>query len=317
MLLDLPIARARCAARPRRLTSAMSNADRRSWSPIAARSRCASCGRCASSASRASRSITPSRCRRARRARRRRGGRAARRPAGRGLPRHRGDPRCRADAPAPTRSIRATASCPRTPTSPRRCARPASPSSARRRTRCARWATRSTRSGSHEKAGVPTLPGYAGAVASAEARVAEAARDRLPGDDQGVGAAAAARACASPATTPRCRDGLRRARRARRRPRFGDGRVYIERYVERPRHIEVQVLGDAHGNVVHLGERECSIQRRHQKVIEEAPSPFARRARAPRDGRAAVALARAVGYRIAGHGRVHRRRRRAVSTSSR
>src|SRR3546814_5271318 len=54
---------------------------------------------------------------------------------------------------------------------------------------------------------------------------------------------------------------------------FGDGRLFAERYVERPRHIEVQVLGDAHGNVVHLFERECSLQRRFQKVVEEAPSP--------------------------------------------
>src|SRR3546814_14761651 len=55
---------------------------------------------------------------------------------------------------------------------------------------------------------------------------------------------------------------------------FGDDRVFIEKFVEGPRHIEIQVLGDGHGNVVYLGERECSIQRRHQKVVEEAPSPF-------------------------------------------
>jgi propionyl-CoA carboxylase alpha chain len=54
---------------------------------------------------------------------------------------------------------------------------------------------------------------------------------------------------------------------------FGDERVFIERYVEKSRHIEIQILGDSHGNIVHLGERECSIQRRHQKIIEESPSP--------------------------------------------
>ena len=67
---------------------------------------------------------------------------------------------------------------------------------------------------------------------------------------------------------------------------FGDDRVFIEKFVEEPRHIEIQVLGDAHGNVVYLSERECSIQRRHQKVIEEAPSPFIERRHAQGDGRA-------------------------------
>jgi propionyl-CoA carboxylase alpha chain len=81
---------------------------------------------------------------------------------------------------------------------------------------------------------------------------------------------------------------------------FGDDRVFLEKYIEEPRHIEIQVLGDAHGNVVHLGERECSIQRRHQKVIEECPSPFLDPATRAAMGAQAVALSKAVDYRSAG-----------------
>ncbi len=81
---------------------------------------------------------------------------------------------------------------------------------------------------------------------------------------------------------------------------FGDDRVFIEKFIEEPRHIEIQVLGDAHGNLVYLGERECSIQRRHQKVIEEAPSPFLDDATRRAMGEEAVALARAVNYQSAG-----------------
>jgi len=84
------------------------------------------------------------------------------------------------------------------------------------------------------------------------------------------------------------------------RSSFGDDRVFIEKFVERPRHIEIQVLADKHGNVVHLGERECSIQRRNQKVIEEAPSPFLDPETRERMGSQAVALARAVDYVSAG-----------------
>jgi propionyl-CoA carboxylase alpha chain len=81
---------------------------------------------------------------------------------------------------------------------------------------------------------------------------------------------------------------------------FGDDRVFIEKYVEEPRHIEIQVLGDKHGNVIHLNERECSIQRRNQKVIEEAPSPFLDAKTRAAMGAQAVALAKAVGYDSAG-----------------
>ena len=81
---------------------------------------------------------------------------------------------------------------------------------------------------------------------------------------------------------------------------FGDDRVFIEKFIEEPRHIEIQVLGDAHGNVVYLNERECSLQRRHQKMIEEAPSPFISEATRKAMGEQAVALAKAVKYQSAG-----------------
>ena len=81
---------------------------------------------------------------------------------------------------------------------------------------------------------------------------------------------------------------------------FGDDRLFIEKYITEPRHIEIQVLGDKHGNVIHLGERECSIQRRHQKVIEEAPSPFIDEKTRAAMGAQAVALAKAVNYESAG-----------------
>ena len=81
---------------------------------------------------------------------------------------------------------------------------------------------------------------------------------------------------------------------------FGDDRIFIEKYIEEPRHIEIQVLGDKHGNVIHLGERECSIQRRNQKVIEEAPSPFLNAKTREAMGAESVALAKAVDYDSAG-----------------
>ncbi len=94
-------------------------------------------------------------------------------------------------------------------------------------------------------------------------------------------------------------EGLKRAQ-SEAASSFGDERVFLEKFVERPRHIEIQVLGDRHGNLVHLGERECSIQRRHQKVVEEAPSPFLDAATREAMGAQAVSLARTVGYHSAG-----------------
>jgi acetyl/propionyl-CoA carboxylase alpha subunit len=78
---------------------------------------------------------------------------------------------------------------------------------------------------------------------------------------------------------------------------FGDGRLFLERYLERPRHVEIQILADEHGNIIHLGERECSIQRRHQKIIEESPSPAVDPVLRARMTAAAISVARSVQYR--------------------
>ncbi len=96
-----------------------------------------------------------------------------------------------------------------------------------------------------------------------------------------------------------CREGFERAT-GEARSAFGDARVFVERYIDQPRHIEIQVLGDSFGHVIHLGERECSLQRRHQKVIEEAPSPFLDFPTRAAMGEQAVALARAANYQSAG-----------------
>ena len=81
---------------------------------------------------------------------------------------------------------------------------------------------------------------------------------------------------------------------------FGDGRIFIEKYIQDPRHIEIQIMADSYGNMVYLGERECSIQRRHQKVIEEAPSPFLTKIDREKMGKQAILLAKAVDYKSAG-----------------
>src|SRR5437763_1002360 len=94
-------------------------------------------------------------------------------------------------------------------------------------------------------------------------------------------------------------EGFARAR-SEAKSSFGDDRAFIEKFITDPRHIEIQVLGDKHGNVIHLGERECSIQRRNQKIIEESPSPLIDPETRARMGAQAVALAKAVGYDSAG-----------------
>jgi 3-methylcrotonyl-CoA carboxylase alpha subunit len=148
------------------------------------------------------------------------------------------------------------------------------------------------------EAGVPLVPGYHGADQDPALLQREADRIGYPvlikasagGGGKGMRIVAASEAF--PAALASCQ---REAMSS-----FGDDAVLIERYVTRPRHIEIQVFGDRHGNFVHLFERDCSVQRRHQKVLEEAPAPGMSAARRAEMGAAAVAAARAVGYVGAG-----------------
>jgi propionyl-CoA carboxylase alpha chain len=147
-------------------------------------------------------------------------------------------------------------------------------------------------------AGVSTVPGHLGLVATEEEAVRVAKRVGYPvmikasagGGGKGMRVAH---------SSAEVRDGLARAR-SEARSSFGDDRVFLEKFIVDPRHIEIQVLGDKHGNVIHLGERECSIQRRNQKVIEEAPSPLLDARTRQAMGEQAVALAKAANYDSAG-----------------
>ena len=222
------------------------------------------------------------------------------RPAGRRreLPRHRQDRRGLPRRPAPRRCIRATASCPSARLSRRR------------------W----------QQAGIVFIGPNPGAIAAMgdkieskkaaakrqgldrarpsrrdrgrQARGQDRRRDRLSGDDQGLGRRRR-QGHAHRALRGEVAEGFARAR-SEAKSSFGDDRVFIEKFIVNPRHIEIQVLGDKHGNVIYLGERECSIQRRNQKVIEEAPSPLLDEATRKAMGEQAVALAKAVGYDSAG-----------------
>ena len=147
-------------------------------------------------------------------------------------------------------------------------------------------------------AGVSTIPGHLGTVADdAEAlRLAEDIGYPVMIKATAGGGGKGMRLVEDAAGM---REGFERAA-SEARSSFGDERLLIEKFISPSRHIEIQVLADGHGNVIHLGERECSIQRRHQKVIEEAPSPFLDAATRQAMGAQAVALARQVGYRSAG-----------------
>ena len=148
------------------------------------------------------------------------------------------------------------------------------------------------------QAGVPSVPGTVEPIASLQAARASAEEAGYPivlkavsgGGGKGMRLV----------TTEKELAGAWRDAQSEAENAFGDGRLYLEKYLVEPRHIEIQVFGDAHGHMVYLGERECSVQRRHQKVIEEAPSPVMDAALRSRMGEAAVKLARAGGYTNAG-----------------
>ena len=149
-----------------------------------------------------------------------------------------------------------------------------------------------------DDAGVNTIPGFADVLRDADHAVEIANKLGYPvmlkatagGGGKGMRVAR---------NDAECRDGYERAGNEA-RSSFGDDRMFAEKFIEDPRHIEIQIIADSHGNVVYLNERECSLQRRHQKVIEEAPSPFLDEATRKAMGEQAVTLARAVDYQSAG-----------------
>ncbi len=149
-----------------------------------------------------------------------------------------------------------------------------------------------------QEAGVSTVPGYMGLIESADEAVRISREIGYPVMIK-ASAGGGGKGMRIAWTDEEAREGFQSSKNEA-ASSFGDDRIFIEKFVTQPRHIEIQVLCDAHGNGLYLGERECSIQRRNQKVIEEAPSPFLDAATRRAMGEQAVALAKAVGYTSAG-----------------
>jgi propionyl-CoA carboxylase alpha chain len=147
-------------------------------------------------------------------------------------------------------------------------------------------------------AGVSTVPGYMGIIETIEEAVTIAESVGYPVMIK-ASAGGGGKGMRIALNAMECREGFDLAK-AEAKSSFGDDRVFIEKFITNPRHIEIQVLGDKHGNVIYLGERECSIQRRNQKVIEEAPSPLLNEVTRRKMGEQAVALSKAVNYDSAG-----------------
>ena len=226
------------------------------------------------------------------------GGVHRRAAAGAVVPAHRRHRRGRQAVPAPMRSTRATASSPRTRTSRAPAATPGWCSSAPRPRRSPRWATRPAPSGGCSRPACPASPATRATTRATTRLRAEAERIGYPvmikatagGGGRGMRLVPSAREFGD----------LLRSARSEAQSAFGDSTVILERAIVEPRHIEIQVFADRHGNAIHLGERDCSVQRRHQKVIEEAPSPAVSVELRERMGATAVAAAQAIGYEGAG-----------------
>ena len=199
---------------------------------------------------------------------------------------------------APRPCIPATASCRSALPSARRWRPRASSSSGRSRRRSEAMGDKIESKKFANAAKVSTVPGWLGVIEDAEHA------EKIAGE---IGYPVMIKASAGGGgkgmriawNAGEVRDGFDRAR-SEAKSSFGDDRLFIEKFIVDPRHIEIQVLGDAHGNCIYLGERECSIQRRNQKVVEEAPSPFLDEATRRAMGEQSVALAKAVDYQSAG-----------------